>query len=63
MFGNIISDIFSFMELPNKTENNYTYIITYLLNNNASTYLIIREMKFTFNNPEGYELIKETPFK
>ena len=63
MFGNIYSNIFSFLELPDNSTANYTYIITYLLKNNTSTYLIIRKMKFTFDNSNGYELIKETSFK
>ena len=51
------------MELPNNTENNYTYIITYLLKNGTNTYLIIKEMQFSFDNSKGYEIIKEASFK
>ena len=63
MFGNIISEFISFMELPNNTDNNYNYIISYLLQNETNYYLIIREMKFSFDNSKGYELIKEASFK
>ena len=63
MFGNIISDTFSFLESPDNSETKYEYIITYILQNDTSTYLIIRKMEFSFDNSNGYNLIKERSFK
>ena len=63
MFGNLISEFISFMELPNNSENNYNYIITYLFQEGYNCFLIIREMKFSFDESNGYRLIKEISFQ
>ena len=61
IFGHITSNVFSFLKSPDNSENNY--IITYILENNTSSYLIIKELKFSFDNSKGYKLIKELSFK
>ena len=43
IFGNITSEIFSFIKVSDSTDNNYTYIITYITQKDSSYYLLIKK--------------------
>ncbi len=43
IFWNITSEIFSFIKVSDSTDNNYTYIITYITQKDSSYYLLIKK--------------------
>ena len=66
MFGNILSEIFSIMEIPGNSGNNHIYIFSYVANkeideNHGYNCLIVRTMKFLYNEPY-YQIIQEKEF-
>ena len=66
LFDDITSEIFSIMELPGNSENNYKYIMGYNIlraidEDTSINYFIVRIMKFYYNEPY-FEVIQEKIF-
>ena len=59
IFGNILSEVFSFIEVPDNTDNNYFYIISFITKSNSGYYLLIKKMKFSLDNYSlGFQDVK-----
>jgi len=50
IFGNILSEVFSFIEVPDNTDNNYFYIISFITKSNSGYYLLIKKMEFSLDD-------------
>jgi hypothetical protein len=66
MFGNILSEVFSLMEIPGNYGNNHIYIFSYvgikeIGDNMGYKCLIVRTMKFLYNEPY-FQIIQEKDF-
>ena len=63
VFDNIVSEVFSIMEIPGNSENNYQYIMGYNVYRESGdtgiNYLVVRIMKFFFNSPFGQVVVEK----
>ena len=56
-FGKIISDSFTFIKLPDESNSNYHYIISYITKVSTNYYLYTKIVNFSFENQNGFAII------
>ena len=55
VFGNIISDTFTIIKVPDASNSIYYYIFTYIICNSNTYYLMLKKTYFSFDLTEGFK--------
>ena len=58
-FTGIMTDTFTFIKLPDESNSNFHYIITYIAEVSSNYYLYTRIVNFSFQNANGFKVIIE----
>ena len=56
-FGKILSDSFTFIKVPDESNSNFHYIISYITKVSTKYYLYTRKVNFSFENEKGFAVI------